>query len=384
MIHLIRHILSISLGILSWVIGMLVILPTLNDRTWRWQLGLSELSWLGVIPGIAALLLRRSGLGMVLGLLGVAFSLVPFLRLPAARRDMDAMICAGLGQDYETRVPQQAMARVTASRWWLPHLLGHHPPEASVLYDVPYHQTPSRILKLDVYRPKNPPAVGESYPAVIAVHGGSWRNGDKRAHFEAHHRYLASQGYVVFDIQYRLTGKDDVRWPTPLDDVCAAVAWVKSKAMMFDIDPEKIALLGRSAGGQIALEVAYRQQVKAVIAIYAPTDLRISGSKPSEAVVSLLGGTSYEVPKRYAEASPVERVHAAAPPTLLIHGGMDSLVSPIHAELLLNRLRECGVPAVLLRLPWSRHGFDALRMGLGGQLTQYYVDRFLAWSFYHD
>jgi acetyl esterase/lipase len=67
---------------------------------------------------------------------------------------------------------------------------------------------------------------------------------------------------------------------------------------------------------------------------------------------------------------------------MLVHGGMDSLVPHLHAELLLNKLRTTSSRCVLLRVPWGRHGFDGLMGGLGAQLTQYYVDRFLAWNMY--
>jgi acetyl esterase/lipase len=68
---------------------------------------------------------------------------------------------------------------------------------------------------------------------------------------------------------------------------------------------------------------------------------------------------------------------------LLITGMLDSIVPPVHAESLANRLSASNTPAVLLRVPWSRHAFDAIMPGLGAQVVQYNIDRFLAWSFYH-
>ncbi|GAB4509954.1 MAG: alpha/beta hydrolase [Anaerolineae bacterium] len=384
-----RRALAGILGFLSTVFGMLVVLPRINDAMWRIQLVFNEFSGVGVLLGTLAILLRRSGFGFVLGLLGAGLSAVPFSRFRRAQRDMDGMMAEALGADYEQHIPAVARQRMTNARWWVPHLLTTRENDfpAEVRFDVPYLETPSRILNLDVYRPTIPPAHGNQYPAVIAIHGGSWRTGDKGNYFIPHYRYLASQGYYVFDVQYRLTERDNVGWPVPLEDIRSAIRWVKSRAAIYNLDPERIALLGRSAGGHLALQAAYRAtggcadtRVRSVIAIYAPTNLRLSGWEPSPAVQSLLGGRIYEMPERYGEASPIDHAEPGVPPTMLIHGYMDYLVSPIHAEMVLNRLRVAQVPCVVLRVPWARHGFDAFRPGLGAQLTQYYLDRFLAWS----
>ncbi|NJL56815.1 alpha/beta hydrolase [bacterium] len=193
----------------------------------------------------------------------------------------------------------------------------------------------------------------------------------------------------MFDIQYRFTTQDSARWPTQLEDVRAAVRWVKAQARTWNVDTSRIALYGRSAGGHLVLQAAYRAQaesadtaVAAVVSAYPPTDLRLTGPRHSEAVLALLAGTSYQVPAAYSDASPLDFVRDDLPPTLLLHGAMDTLVGPVHSELLLNRLRATNTPVGLLRVPWGRHGFDVFMNGLGGQITQYYVDRFLAWSLY--
>lgn len=301
----------------------------------------------------------------------------------------------GFGADYEQRIPPAIQKRMSISRLWIRNQLRQDQmPLVTIQRDIPFYETSSRTLNLDLYVPSAAPAVGNRYPAVIAIHGGGWRNGDKGGYFEPHHRYLAAQGYVVFDIQYRLTERDGVKWPTPLADVRAAIRFAKSHAEQYVIDPERIALYGRSAGGHLALSAAYRAcdefadtKVKAVVGVYAPANLRLTGPTHDGRVIALLGGTSYELPDVYADASPYDYAGTNSPPTLLLHGAMDDDVSPIHAELVSNRLKVAGVPCAVLRVPWGRHGFDGLMPGLGAQLTQYYVDRFLAWSLYggcHD
>jgi acetyl esterase/lipase len=77
-------------------------------------------------------------------------------------------------------------------------------------------------------------------------------------------------------------------------------------------------------------------------------------------------------------------VHDNLPPTLLIQGQIDEIVPPTHAEALASRLEATNTPVVVLRIPWGRHAFDALMPGLGAQVVQYNIDRFLAWSMFRD
>jgi acetyl esterase/lipase len=111
--------------------------------------------------------------------------------------------------------------------------------------------------------------------------------------------------------------------------------------------------------------------------------MRLWGNTLETPVAHVLGGEMAEEPLKYVDASPVEFVRDDLPPTLLITGMLDSIVPPVHAESLANRLSAHNTPAVLLRVPWSRHAFDAVMPGLGAQVVQYNIDRFLAWSFYH-
>jgi acetyl esterase/lipase len=204
---------------------------------------------------------------------------------------------------------------------------------------------------------------------------------------------------VVFDVQYRTRA----RWPAPLADVKCAVRWVKANAARFNVDPDRVALLGRSSGAHLALLAAYtaddarfpagcfadegadsaiNERVAAVIASGAPADLRLWSAEPDSPVVQLLGGLPDAIPDAYADAAPVTHVKPDVPPTLVIHGQRDRTVPPNHAELLVNRLRAAEVDSVLLRVPSGRHGLDGLPVGLAGSMIQYDIDRFLAWTFY--
>ena len=261
---------------------------------------------------------------------------------------------------------------------------------------VTYARPGGGELRADVWRPPGGPAGGggtaTERPAVIVVHGGGWRSGE-RGEFPLWNSWLAGKGYVVFDIDYRLSPQPN--WQEAPADVVCAVAWVKDNADRYGVDPERVALMGRSAGGHLALLTAYAQDpvaptpgcdarnvrntgVAAVAAFYPPTYLaRLSRLGYLGCMDRFLGGTSGVVPGRYRLLSPVSRVDPADPPTFLVHGGDDEIVPPGESELLAGRLREAGVTHRLVGLPWANHTFDFLWGGWGSQITRSSLEDFL-------
>jgi acetyl esterase/lipase len=267
-------------------------------------------------------------------------------------------------------------------------------------------------LDLDVYEPPalsseanpspqanpslNPsPQAGRDlrHPAVIVVAGGE----RGAAAHTLRCRWLAAQGYVVFAIDYRRAAL----WPAPLADVKCAIRWVKLNATRYRVDPARVALMGRWLGGHLALMAAYTandatvpascfgndsvdDEVAAVIANGAPTDLRPGRGVLGIVVAQLMGGPADEMPAAYAQASPVTHARSGLPPTLLIHGQRDAVVLPTHAEWLANELRAAGGTVVLLRVPGARHGADSFVTGVTAPMIQYDVDRFLAWALRRD
>jgi acetyl esterase/lipase len=381
-----RRLLARISGTLSLIGGLLIIVRRFDDRLWRFQVLLSEMNWITVLLGPIGW--RGGGVSRAFGALGALLASVPFFRWRRADRDMHQMMQDALGVDYEAAIPAPVRAILTRHRWHWRDALGQayrttH--GVRVEHDRVYMTTPLRHLHLDVYRPAGAPLVGSRYPAVITVHGGGWDRGNKGGYFRVHHRHLAAQGYVVFDLQYQFTSVDGALWPAQLENMRQAIQWVKDEADTYQIDPDRIALYGRSAGGHMALCAAYDPDlsVRAVVTAYAPIDLRYRAWRQEPRVVSLLQGYTHEVPAVYAEASPIEYARDDLPATLVMHGFMDELVTPLHAEMLHTRLQMTNTPAVILRVPWGRHGFDAVYPGLGAQLTRYYVDRFLAWSLYN-
>jgi acetyl esterase/lipase len=260
------------------------------------------------------------------------------------------------------------------------------PPPASGAASVAtleYAARPDGPLRLDLYRPsaQKPPAA-----CVIVIHGGAWQAGD-RTQLSLLNPYLAARGYVVASIDYRLAPAH--RFPAARDDVLEAIGFLKRRSADLGLDPQRLVLLGRSAGGQLALLVAYTAQdpaIRGVVAFYAPADLRWGYANPANPAIidscatleAYLGGPPERFGAVYDAAAPVEWVGAASPPTLLIHGLRDPLVSPRHSERLEALLAAARRPHLYLRLPWATHGCDFAFSGPCGRISTAAVEHLLA------
>lgn len=388
--RLIVHLLSL----LTALAGILIHTSDEDDDSARpLKIVLSELSWIPMLLGLLAalygfLLRPRAWVAVISGLIGAGLAAVPLTTYRAAAQDMQSAMRAALGKTYEDRIPPPMFPRLARHTWSVPNALGarERAARARIWRNVTFATPAGQALKLDIYQPFVPPATGERYPAIIVIQWGGWRGGDKGGYIEPNNRYLASQSYVVFDIQYRLS--DRFHWPAQLDDVRSALSWVRQHADEYRVDPARLALMGRSAGGHLALMAAMCDEaqppIRAVIAIYAPTKLDWENLAPDSPITQLIGAPYAQKPEAYAAASPIHHVRDGLPPILLVEGMMDGIVPNWHGDELCNRLSLTDTPFVRLRVPWGRHGFDALTFGLGAQLTQYHIDRFLAWSLYGE
>lgn len=236
-------------------------------------------------------------------------------------------------------------------------------------------------LSLDFY----PSATGGVRPCIIVIHGGSWAGGDSRQLSELSSE-LAKEGYHVASINYRLAPA--CHYPAPVQDVKTALSYLCAQAALLSVDTAAFTLLGRSAGGQIALSAAYTlndERVNGVISFYGPTDMAWGYQNPTNPLVvnsrkvqeDYLGGTLGEVPEQYRQSSATETVSGHTPPTLLFYAENDPLVSPLHGPRLTKRLDEKGIKYFALYLPWATHGFDYTVNGPAGQLSSWAVKKFL-------
>jgi len=240
--------------------------------------------------------------------------------------------------------------------------------------DVEYCTGGGRALRLDVAGPKGP---HDPAPALIFVHGGAWEGGNKRGLRRYIHRW-AERGYVAASIEYRL--RAEATFPAALHDTKCAVRWLRAHASERGVDPDRIALVGFSAGGHLVLLAAYTadmaelegegghadqsSRVRAVVSFYGPTDLR--GTRNPTAL-AFLGPE----PGADALASPMTHLDASDPPTLLLHGTVDNVLPVEQSDLLAARLRELRVPYAYARLPGWGHVMDA------AAIVDRYTDRAL-------
>lgn len=395
---------SKALRIICWLVAVpgallaaLIVLPAPAYYLWMLAVGVSEWSvWLlgaGLIGascgGVALLMERRNAATRVacaLSLWTIVCACVPIVSAynVAAR--------AGVRLSWSRYLfgPEQAMPGVTLNEQ----------------RDVEFARPEGHLLRLDVYEPQRLAASGRqedaqasnSLPAVIVIHGGAWSRGDK-SDFVQYDRWLAAGGRVVFDVEYRLANSTQ-HFPAQLEDVYSAIVWVKNHAAEYHIDPARIALMGRSAGGQLALLAAYTAndapppsdsgampdtRVRAVISFYGPTDLAWDYTHPGRPDVidtphtleNYLGGSPTTAPQVYAAASPIAHINAQSPPTLFIHGGHDQLVLAENVERIMPRLAAAHVPYTYVYLPWANHGCDYNFDGFSSQLIQARLSNFL-------
>ena len=200
---------------------------------------------------------------------------------------------------------------------------------------------------------------------------------------------MAARGYTVFAIDYRHAPR--YRFPSQLNDVQAAITFIRQHASKYEADPERLAVLGRSSGAHLAMLAAYQADappIRAVVNYYGPVNLTTGYLEPPRPdplnvralLRAFLGGSPKELPKQYQVASPVNYVKPQLPPTLLVYGSRDHVVQARFGRQMHEHLRSVGNTAILLEIPWAEHAFDAIFQGVSNQLALYYTERFLAWA----
>ncbi len=211
--------------------------------------------------------------------------------------------------------------------------------------NIRYYKPANRYLELDAFFPKQNKGYSKKIPAIIIIHGGGWRSGNKSQHHSLAFN-LATKGYACFTPEYRLS--TEALYPAAVKDIKAAIKWVKTNAVKFNVDTNRIAVLGFSAGGQLAAFVGTtigNQKFEPVFAAKASSKVHaivdIDGtlsfvhpesgegndSKKISAATYWFGFPKAENPELWKEASPLTYAGASTPPTLFIN----SSVARMHA-----------------------------------------------------
>ncbi len=403
--------------------GFFLLMPKLmaaGRAPWNALLGLIACA-LGFFSGSPLLI----GLNLLLGGAAVFLSIRYIARVIAPHTGFEATF----GPDWRDRIKPELRERLPQRRW---PIYRPDAPQPRWERDVVFATVPGAERKLlcDLWFPLS--AAPASRLAVIYIHGGGWCLLDKDAGTRPFFQHLCAQGHFVMDVAYRLAPETDMAGMA--GDVKRAVAWLKNHAEEYGVDPERIVLVGGSAGAHIALLAGYTPHlpaltpedvdgmdltVRAVISHYGPTDLRAfynyadwghaaspdgvtrkiirspflqrltpGGDAPDRmnfekgmlAISQVFPGAPDEAPEWYALLSPVEHVRPDCPPTLLLYGGNDFLVPHAAARALDEKLRAAGVSSVYVVFPQAEHAFDLIfpQWSPAAQASYYDVDHFLA------
>lgn len=273
----------------------------------------------------------------------------------------------------------------------LPAPMTSPPPEATgsaadgravtITRDIHYATHGQEKLELDLARP----TTGGPFPCVVLLHGGAWKTGHRRDLSTGGRdgngnstpsimEQFARRGYVAASVSYRLAPKH--RFPAQIQDARAAVRYLRANAPKWNIDREKFAAVGFSAGGHLALLLGLADrvdgwdegenlkestQVQCVVDFFGPTDLSLYANSPGleeSYMVPVFGPECKKDAKIYQKASPLSYVTQDAPPVLIFHGTFDLIVPIVHSENLLKKLREAGASAQLIPIRGAGHGWN--------------------------
>lgn len=237
-----------------------------------------------------------------------------------------------------------------------------------VTADIVYTTVEGRELKLDLAQPADRSA---PRPAIVAIHGGAWRAGDK-SDLRNLLVEFAEAGYVAISPEYRFCPEHT--FPAQIHDVKAAVRWLRANADTYGVDPDRLGAVGFSAGGHLALllgltdvgddlegavaEDAPASNVQAVVNFFGPTDL-LADDLPMISIPlrnDFIGGTPEEKPEATAAASPISHVSKGDAPILVFQGTADPLIPTSQAITLASAMAEAGVPGRVELIIGAGHG----------------------------
>lgn len=220
-------------------------------------------------------------------------------------------------------------------------------------HTVAYGPLPDHVM--DVRLPPTPP--GMRPPAVVVlVHGGFWRDQFLRDAFDLVADDLTARGFATVNIEYRRSGASGGGWPTSLNDIEAALEYVAQNAESLGVDAERVAIVGHSAGGHLALCGAGFATVSAAVALAPVTDLHSAYRQNlgSGAALEFIGIPPDHGPDTWTEASPIARVPTAAT-TVLVHGDADEHVPVEHSRSYVAAAQAAGDASTLVELAGVDH-----------------------------
>lgn len=257
-------------------------------------------------------------------------------------------------------------------------------PKVTIKKDIVYAQSGGQDLHLDLAQP----AGDGPFPAIVCIHGGSWRQGTKEQ-FGPLPKRLAQKGYVVISIQYRLAPKHT--FPAQIEDCKCAVRWLRGKAKELKVDSKRIGAIGFSAGAHLALllglmdsddglegQGGHQKQsskVQAVVNFFGPTDIR--AFPEHRLITEFMGGTKTQKAELYKKASPTHYIDKDDAPILTLHGTRDFIVPYSQAQALTKKLKAAGVETKLHTVKDAGHGWGGKKFSKSWTLAEEFFAKHL-------
>jgi acetyl esterase/lipase len=357
-----------------------------------------ELVWHHLVFGaiVTALLVEGGALDHWAGVVGLVLMVLTGAGLISiglvSRRTVVSM--RGALEDLE---PGPEAPRFPRSHVVFPLLLNHRRGVRRIK-DVPFQRVNGRTLKLDLTLPSAPvPGGGELRPALMQIHGGAWVVGDKREQGLPLLNHMAAQGWVGFNVNYRLSPA--VAFPAHLVDLKAGLAWIRAHADDYGIDPDFICVTGGSAGGHLtalmgltANDPQYQPgfedadtSVAAAVPFYGIYDFTKDGHFGVDPrlfhrfLEPLVMQAFYEEePEKFRDASPVHHVRPDAPPFLIVHGDRDTLAPVGDARAFAEKLRAVSTsPVLYAEMQGAQHAFEVFPSARTAKVIEG-VERFLS------
>jgi acetyl esterase/lipase len=361
--------------------------------------------WLPLQVVLASAFIYAGALDSATGLLGLGILLLTWPALAwihwqSLRRSGEAVedaLRSGLGQDYRETIPPAVQrgfrTRIGLRDWGKP--LGFRRSNVERIADIPY--LPGGVKqRLDIYRPKDRPADG--CPVLLQIHGGGWMLGHKAQQALPLMYHMAANGWICVAANYRLS--PSVSFPSHLEDCKAALCWIREHGREYGMAPEFVAVTGGSAGGHLAalmgltanrpdLQKLHPQtdtSVQACVPFYGEYDFLMAHSDhPDYEKIerlftdNIMHVSKHDDPALWQLASPITQVHESAPPFMVTHGELDSILPVAKARKFARALKSVSAsPVVYVEMPGAEHGFEILRT----VRTEYAIDgvhRFLEW-----
>ena len=256
--------------------------------------------------------------------------------------------------------------------------------EVRVLENVIYATHGGEDLGLDLALPESPE---KDRPLVVFIHGGGWAAGNRQFYGGAI-REMAARGFAAATVTYRFAPKHP--WPAQLEDVRAAVRFLRANAGKYGIDPWRVAASGMSAGGHLSLMLGLLPdgtrgedtRVQAVVNYFGPTDMRedVFNDFVDGLLVNLAAGPRDSRASVYREFSPVTYISPGDAPVLTLHGTLDELVPIAQATVLHAALDAARIPNKADILDGRGHGWKDADLARTERLAFEFIDAYLKGS----